>query len=71
MEKNCDLTVRPFMEDNSRSAYGAVMPPIYQTSTYAKPLLVGIKDLNTAAPIIPLAKHLKNLWQVLKTESTA
>ena len=52
-------------------AYGAVMPPIYQTSTYAQTPLGGIKDLSTAVPIIPPVKPLKNLWQVLKTENTA
>ena len=33
-------------------AYGAVMPPIYQTSTYAHLHPEGIKDLNTAEHII-------------------
>ena len=34
-------------------AYGAVMPPIYQTSTYAQTTPGGIKAMNTAARTTP------------------
>jgi len=54
-------------------AYGAVMPPIYQTSTYAQSTPGGhkgskhqaaIKGLNTAERTTLPAKPSKNLWLV-------
>ena len=41
----------------TEKGYGAVMPPIYQTSTYAQKALVNIKDMNTAEHITQREPH--------------
>ena len=41
---------------------GAVMPPIYQTSTYAQASPGDIKDMNTAEQGTLLAQHSKHLF---------
>lgn len=45
-------------------AYGSVMPPIYQTSTYSQTTPGVIKVLNIPEALILPEAHWKDHWQV-------
>ena len=47
-------------------AFGSVMPPIYQTSTYAQTTPGGHKDMNILGLITLHGMPLRSLLQVLK-----
>ena len=47
-------------------AYGSVMTPIYQTSTYAQSSPGKHKGMSTVEPIIQQEQILKELWLPLK-----
>ena len=51
-------------------AYGSVMPPIYQTSTYAQTTPGGHKVMSIGAHTILPGMLLKNLLQALRTGIT-
>ena len=60
MKKKLRLIRRQFMEVKRLTRFNAIMPPIYQTSTYVQDSPGKHKTLNTVGLTIQLGKHFEN-----------